>query len=373
MELRKILLSLILAISIVFTYQSNYNTNNIVYAKAVTKVKINKKYATLSIGETVKLKITGTKKKVTWKSSNKKIATVTSKGKVKGIKEGMTTIIAKVDKKKYTCTVIVEDEYEKIPVEEVSDNENVGVYMPICPTPTIPHQTPIVYTTSTPNISQDLYYTSIKKVNQVLSEIPATVPPKSVVTSTNSPIETVESTPQATIEPTSTEILSTNIYQENYKKLEEYMVVNGNMNNNGTISISNYWNCVCYTIEYCPMNLSYRFMLYYSVGIAANGIILYIDKNNIDECKVEFGIKDSFARYAYLSTTSELRNIYMGSNLNWDVLSITSENDIWKSDAKSWLTIGVGGWDTILSEQLNMNTTDLGFGTGTTEPTNTTQ
>ena len=121
-----------------------------------------------------------------------------------------------------------------------------------------------------------------------------------------------------------------------------------------------------YTIEYCPMNLSYRFMLYYSVGIAANGIILYIDKNNIDECKVECGIKDSFARYAYLSTTSELRNIYMGSNLNWDVLSITSENDIWKSDAKSWLTIGVGGWDTILSEQLNMNTTDLGFGTGTT-------
>ena len=88
MELRKILLSSILAISIVFTYQSNYNTNNIVYAKAVTKVKINKKYATLSIGETVKLKITGTKKKVTWKSSNKKIATVTSKGKVKGIKEG---------------------------------------------------------------------------------------------------------------------------------------------------------------------------------------------------------------------------------------------------------------------------------------------
>ena len=76
---------------------------------AATKVKINKKTASIYVGETVQLKIKGTKKKVKWKSSNKKVATVTSKGKVKGIKKGTAKITATVSKKKYTCKVTVVD------------------------------------------------------------------------------------------------------------------------------------------------------------------------------------------------------------------------------------------------------------------------
>jgi uncharacterized protein YjdB len=44
---------------------------------------------------------------VTWTSSNKKIATVTSSGKVKGIKAGTATITAKVGKKTVKATVTV--------------------------------------------------------------------------------------------------------------------------------------------------------------------------------------------------------------------------------------------------------------------------
>lgn len=79
------------------------------YVNAATKVKINKKTTTIYVGKTVQLKVTGTKKKVTWSSSNKKIATVTNKGKVKGIKKGRATITAKVDKKKYNCNVTVKE------------------------------------------------------------------------------------------------------------------------------------------------------------------------------------------------------------------------------------------------------------------------
>lgn len=74
---------------------------------AEAKVKINKKKATIQVGKTVQLKVTGTKKKVTWSSSKKKVATVSSKGKVTGKSAGKTVITAKVGGKKYKCTVTV--------------------------------------------------------------------------------------------------------------------------------------------------------------------------------------------------------------------------------------------------------------------------
>ena len=71
-------------------------------------IKLNKKTVYLAKGKTVKLKVKGTKAKVKWKSSNKKIATVSKSGKVKGKKTGKCTITAKVKGKKLKCKVYVE-------------------------------------------------------------------------------------------------------------------------------------------------------------------------------------------------------------------------------------------------------------------------
>lgn len=60
----------------------------------------------LSGGLTAKLKV-NTKKKVKWSSSNKKVASVSSKGLVKGKKKGKCTITAKVGKKKMKCKVTI--------------------------------------------------------------------------------------------------------------------------------------------------------------------------------------------------------------------------------------------------------------------------
>lgn len=49
--------------------------------------KINKKKATLKVGQTLQLKVTGTKRKVKWTSSKKSVATVSSKGRVKAKKK----------------------------------------------------------------------------------------------------------------------------------------------------------------------------------------------------------------------------------------------------------------------------------------------
>ncbi len=76
-------------------------------AQAAGKVKLNKKKATIKVGQIVKLKVKNTKKKAKWSSSNKQVATVNKKGKVTGKKAGKATITAKVGKKKYRCIVRV--------------------------------------------------------------------------------------------------------------------------------------------------------------------------------------------------------------------------------------------------------------------------
>lgn len=76
-------------------------------AEAAAKPKINKTKQTMYIGQTMNLKVTGTTQKVTWSTSNKKVATVSTKGKVTAKKKGTATITAKVSNKKYTCKVTV--------------------------------------------------------------------------------------------------------------------------------------------------------------------------------------------------------------------------------------------------------------------------
>lgn len=70
-------------------------------------MKLNKKKATIYVGKALTLKVKGVKKKIKWKSSNKKIAKVTKKGKVTGIKAGKSIITAKIGKKFLKCRVTV--------------------------------------------------------------------------------------------------------------------------------------------------------------------------------------------------------------------------------------------------------------------------
>lgn len=71
------------------------------------KVRLNYTMVTVKAGSSIKLKVRGTSKKVKWKTSNKKIATVSKKGKVTGKKAGKCTITAKVKNKKLKCKVVV--------------------------------------------------------------------------------------------------------------------------------------------------------------------------------------------------------------------------------------------------------------------------
>lgn len=78
-----------------------------VQSDAAKKVKLNKSKLSLYVGKSYTLKLKNNKKKISWSSSKKSIATVSSKGKVKAKKKGTCKITAKVDKKKYVCKVTV--------------------------------------------------------------------------------------------------------------------------------------------------------------------------------------------------------------------------------------------------------------------------
>ena len=85
-------------------------------ASAKAAVKLNKKSLTLKIGSSYTLKLlNNNKKKIKWKTSDKKIAAVTSKGKVTAKKAGKATVSATVGKKIYKCSVKV----KKQPVTKV--------------------------------------------------------------------------------------------------------------------------------------------------------------------------------------------------------------------------------------------------------------
>ncbi len=84
---------------------------------AASTVKINKTSKTMDLGTTYTLKLTGTKSKIKWSSSNKSIVSVNSSGLITAKSVGNASITAKVGKKKYKCEVNVIDPYaDSIPL-----------------------------------------------------------------------------------------------------------------------------------------------------------------------------------------------------------------------------------------------------------------
>jgi hypothetical protein len=98
--------------------------SNVAVVEAAT-VKISTKKVTLEVGKSKTLKITGTKEKVTWKTSKKSVATVSKSGKVTAKKPGKATITATVNKKKYTCSVTVKEAANPLVVDAPFEAQEV--------------------------------------------------------------------------------------------------------------------------------------------------------------------------------------------------------------------------------------------------------
>lgn len=94
-----------------------------------TKPEINIDAAELNVGETLNLKLQNASGSITWRTSNYRVAKVSSTGKVTGVAAGKATITAQNNGKKYTCTITVKNTVKrsemKIPLYIQSDYSKV--------------------------------------------------------------------------------------------------------------------------------------------------------------------------------------------------------------------------------------------------------
>lgn len=93
------------------------------------KTKLDKTSLTLEEGESTTLKVIGSQKTIKWSSSDKKIATVTNKGKVTAKKAGNCKITAKAGSKKYICKlkVIKKDNTPVTDTTNTADTEKITI------------------------------------------------------------------------------------------------------------------------------------------------------------------------------------------------------------------------------------------------------
>jgi hypothetical protein len=96
--------------------------------KAASRLELTNGSLSLFVGESYVLKATNTKQTVKWSSSNKKIATVDSKGKVTAKKKGYVNITAKVGNLIAICSVNVYNTNEEKYTTFKLTNKIVGDY-----------------------------------------------------------------------------------------------------------------------------------------------------------------------------------------------------------------------------------------------------
>ena len=97
------------------------------YCKVTVKPPtLSAKSKTLVTRQTYKLSVIGGSGKISWKSSNKKIATVSSKGVVTGVKTGTAVISAKVNGKTLKCKIKVKPNQISYSVNKDAENYSYG-------------------------------------------------------------------------------------------------------------------------------------------------------------------------------------------------------------------------------------------------------
>ena len=131
-KLRKVLSIMLAVIMLMGTFSIAFTA--FAATKKVTSIKLNKTSATLYLKNTLTLKATvspsnASNKNVTWSTSNKSVATVSSKGVVTPKKTGTVTITAKAKDgsgKKATCKITVKQHVTKISLSKTSLSLKTG-------------------------------------------------------------------------------------------------------------------------------------------------------------------------------------------------------------------------------------------------------
>ncbi|MBQ7563789.1 MAG: Ig-like domain-containing protein [Lachnospiraceae bacterium] len=103
MKKKRLIVAIIVAVLVLAGFATDLpQTTEVVAAK----MRINHSFLELEVGQSEKLKIRGTKKKVKWTSTDASVASVNKKGRVFAVGPGSARITARVGRKRVTCDVL---------------------------------------------------------------------------------------------------------------------------------------------------------------------------------------------------------------------------------------------------------------------------
>lgn len=338
---KKIGLTIICMMAVTFMASQNMNV------KAAT-LKLNKSKAKITVGDTLKLKVKGAKGKVLWSTNNKKVASVSKKGVVKGKRTGKATITAKITGKNLKCKVTVKKATQKeeiISVEQITlSNSTLDIYTGI----------PV---TLTATVSPD------NATNQTIEW-----------TSSNTAVATVQngivtgiSEGNAIITATADGITSTcelNVKKSGLDKLKEYILLHGRINPYGNRFVS-----------------SNQFLDYIEPG--TEDLIIYDSEKNCFEFLTSYkldGLEEKTTMIVYYDRTDapvrskvKAPGIKIDASCNLDKTSYSSDTDVIFSNdsgkfnsyetmiANDSLKSGFSGYWATMLYYIGIGFSDLGF------------
>lgn len=304
-------------------------------------VKLSSTKVTLIKGESKTLKVTGTKSKVTWSSSKKSVATVSSKGKVTAKAKGTTTITAKVGSKKLTCKVTVET--PKISKKTLTLNVKKTATLKVTGT------------------TQKVKWSSSKTSVATVSSSGKVTAKKAGTATITAKVGTKKYTCKVTVKSSSSSALTTS-----YKTLKTYIKNNGGTNKNGNkvIQISQSGttaSSVPYTdvwlIEYNAkkdiLTFGYQAQERINGNLYTTAILMEVNVSKNPYVEPDYGLYLNSGSAGVEATAKFKAASYTGNkNVNFSITASSggvSESDL-QDVANAYLKNAFSGWEALLKK-----------------------
>lgn len=338
------------------TVWSSYNKKGISVIAGLQYLKLNKSSISLYEGKSYTLKINGTSLKPSWKSSNTKVATVNSSGKVVAKKKGTATITATLGGRKITCKVTVKvNNY--ITVSETAIQLNVGESKSV-------KINSNYGTLWKQDINSDIAYSTWGDADD--SDYLLTIYAESVGTATIR-IKNAENNPtlykdiKITVKDNSS---------NNKQKLKSYILNNGYMNSKGnyfikqekTIDGSKYSWAIIYEVS----SNSFDFLLYNEDYNCSTSLNMYLPIGSSNSAKPEF-LYVATDRYSYYEAYTTI-NTSTFTNQSEPYFTITdcSKNLVniqstLRSLAVNNLQMAFLGWQDLMKNKVGLTMKSIGF------------
>lgn len=317
-------------------------------------VKLNYSKLTLYKGQKKQLKLKGTKKKAKWSSNRKTVVSVDKKGKITAKKKGTAVITAKVGKKRYKCRVTVKVKKKIVEVRDIHFNKKditltVGQTQKLTVkfTPANATNKKVKWSSDDPKVATVDSNGNVRAVSEGIATIWINKDDKYGF-GIDYCLVTVNKAPD--------------IVTKNFESLRKYILNNGMTNSSGNKFTRFSKDNNNFGIVYDGQGFDFIFTQE-DDGVKSS-IEMYVKAPNKSKLYPEYTvIFENYEESAVASTSLNPSNYEKNDRLYFNVSNSTGyiDNSNVQNVANSALQLAFTGWDILVSDQVGMKLSDLGF------------